>query len=505
MESRETSLFEKFKETGKHGLIYGLGSVLQKTVGFFLLPLYTTKFTTSSYGILGLIVTTGSVLSVVFTLGINYGLLRSYYDYKDSENRKMVITTSFLIALLSALSLLIMGILLSEKLSFIFFQTADYKIHFILIVLIAFFEIMNVVPIVVMRIRMKSLQYIIFQVLIFATGVGVIIYLINVRKWDILGSLAGLLLMQVLTTLFFYINIRKDFILKISKEEVKKMLLLGLPLIPTSLSAFVYNSIDKYFLNYYSELEVLGLYNLAYNFGHIVTVVLGTPIALIWPIMYLSVKEHKNARDFYSRALTYSLFIALFLFLLVSLLAKEAIMIFSNENFWGAYTVLPIIVFTYSLWSLRKIISVAVTVKRKTMYTAIANISGAVINIGLNFIMIPRYGMIGAAYATFISFMIVIGLTFYYNQKLIKIKYEILRVLKMFIAAAAIFFTGYFVVFENMVVSIVFKITIIILFPFLLILLKFYTPNEIHRAKLILASIGSKIFKRNSKRKKGNH
>jgi len=494
MGNKETSLFEKFKETGKHGLVYGLGSVLQQAVSFFLLPLYTTKFTTSSYGILGLITVTGSVLSVVFTLGINYGLLRSYYDYKDSENRKMVITTSFLIALISALALLIMGIFLSENLSFIFFQTSDYKIHFILIVLIAFFEIMNVIPIVVMRMKMKSLQYIIFQVSIFATGVGSIIYLVNVRKWDILGSLAGMLLMKVLTTLFFYITIRKDFVLKISKKEIKKMLLIGLPLIPTSLSAFVYNSIDKYFLNYYSETSVLGLYNLAYTFSHVVTVLVGTPIALIWPIMYLSVKEHKNAKDFYSRALTYSLVIALLLFLLVSLLAKEAMMIFSNKEFWGAYTVLPIIVFTYSLWSLRKIISVAVTIRRKTVYTAYANIAGAFINIGLNFIMIPRYGMIGAAYATFISFMLVIGLTLYFNQRLIKIKYEIFRIIKIFIVTAAIFFTGYFVVFDNLVLSIIFKIIIILLFPFLLALLKFYTPSEIERVKTFINSISKKVF-----------
>jgi O-antigen/teichoic acid export membrane protein len=491
--NRESTLFEKFKETGKHGLIYGLGSVIQQFASFFLLPLYTTRFSPSDYGILGLVTATESIIAVVFAFGINYGMLRSYYDYDDDEGKKTVISTSFLMVFISCAILLIAGISLSNTLSLIFFKTSNYRIHFILMTLIAVFEILNIVPIVVLRAKMKSLQYIFFQVLIFIIGVGVIIYLVNVRKWNILGPLTGQVIMGALTCFVFYFIIRKEFVFKFSKEEVKKMLLLGLPLIPGNLGAFVFNSIDRYFLNHYSNTTQLGLYNLAYNFSSVLSLLLATPIALIWPIMYLSVMYHKNAKEFYARALTYSLAISMFLFLGLALLSKEAIKIFSNPAYLGAYAVIPLIVLTYAFWATRKIINVAVTIKRKTIFTAISEVSGAVINIGLNFLLIPRYGIMGAAYATFISFIVVIGMMLYYNQKLIKLDYEIVRIIKIFAVTAVIFSAGYFIVFENLVISIIFKVIIVLLFPLLLAVLKFYYPNEIVRAKSTMRSAVEKL------------
>ena len=86
--SKTTSLFEKFRETGKHGIVYGLGAIIEKAIAFILLPLYTTKFTTSEYGILGLVTITGAVLTTIFLIGINSGILRSYYDYKDEKDNE---------------------------------------------------------------------------------------------------------------------------------------------------------------------------------------------------------------------------------------------------------------------------------------------------------------------------------------------------------------------------------------------------------------------------------
>ena len=166
---------------------------------------------------------------------------------------------------------------------------------------------------------------------------------------------------------------------------------------PASLSVFIFSATNRYFLNYYETTYEVGLYDLAFKFGNIITVLLATPISLIWPAMYLSVKDDDNAKDFYSRALTYFLSISLFFFLIFSLLSREVIHIFSNTEYWEAYTIIPILVLTYALWSIRKVINVALTLKRKTQGFAVINMIGAAINIGLNFLMIPRFGLFGAA------------------------------------------------------------------------------------------------------------
>ena len=480
---KNTSLFEKFKLTGKHGFIYGVGSIIEKAITFILLPLYTTRFTPTDYGILGLVILTGSVMATIFTIGMNYGLLRSYYDYKDERKRKEVISTAFYIVLMSSIILLILGIVFSKNFSMLLFDSYQYRLHFIVIVISSVFSILNVVPFIVFRVKMKSLQFIIFQIIFLSIGIGTIIYLVNYLKWGVLGALVGNMIMGAITCLTLYIYIRKEIVFGFLKVEFKKMLLLGSPLIPANISVFIFTAIDRYFLNYYSTTHAVGLYNLAYNFGNMITVLLATPISLVWPAMYLSVKDHDNAREFYSRALTYALTLSLFLFLIFSLLSKEVLKIFSDKEFWDAYLVIPFIVFTYSIWSLRKIIGVAVTIKRKTQGTAVINFIGAAVNIGLNFLLIPRYGIFGAAYATLVTFVIVIVLMFLYNQKLMKLYYEWKRIIKIIIVTAAIFLAGYLVNIDSIAISIVYKAAIILLYPFLLFLLKFYTPGEIQKAR----------------------
>jgi len=492
----ETSLFEKFKETAKHGIVFGIGAVLQKTISFILLPLYTTRFSVSEYGVLGLITITSSVIIIIFTLGVNFSLFRSYYDYDSEEKRKAVISTAFFLILIFNSILLIFGILFSESLSNLIFDSPEFKIHLMIIVGVSIFDMLSSIPYVVLRVKKKSLHYILFQALFLIIGLILIIYLVSVRNWGILGVLAGNLITYGISCISLYIYIRREIVFRFLRVEVKKMLLYGLPLIPSSLSVYIFDSTDKYFLNYFTTLNEVGLYNLAYKFGTVISVLFASPIALIWPAMFFSVKDHKNSTKFYIRAVTYIFYIALLLFLAVSLLSKEVIMLLSNEEYWGAYMVIPIISLTYALWSLNKVSNVAITLKRKTQVLAIIFGSGAVINVGLNILLIPRYGMFGAAYATISTFLIMIGTLLYYCQKLMRARYEWVRILKILLVSAIIFIIGWFVVIDNLTISIIFKIIIISLYPFLLLLFKFYTKAELQRAREFFRDVINKIKKK---------
>jgi O-antigen/teichoic acid export membrane protein len=476
---KETSLFEKFKETGKHGVIFGIGGVLQKTIAFILLPVYTTRLAAAEYGSLGLLITTGSIMSTIFILGINYGMFRSYFDYKDEESRKAVVSSAFFIILISNLILFAIGFGFSRQLSYAIFGNFDYRLHFILITVITIFEIFNVVPSAVLQAKRKSVAFISLQFIFLLIRLGLIIYLIISRGLGIMGVLIGNLTVGFLSCLTYYLYIRKEFVAKFLKSEAVNMLKVGLPLIPSSLSVFVFNSIDRYFLNYYTDLSEVGLYNLAYNFGNLVTVLFATPMALIWPAMFLSVKDHKNVKEFYVRALTYTSIIAFFIFLVVSLLSEDAIKIFANKEYWAAYSVIPIIVLTYSIWSLRKSVLVGVILKKRTQAQALIFFIGAVINIGLNFLLIPRYGIMGAACSTITTYIIIMIALLAYTMKLMEVRFEWLRLFKIVITAA-----------------IFFKIFLIILYPFILYLLRFYKRSEIDRLKKVMASVSKKLKRR---------
>ena len=86
----QKTISEKIKEAGKHGLIYGLGSIAQSAAGFFLLPLYAKYLLPHDYGVFSLIQMIGIVLGAIFYLGASSALPRSYFNYDDPEKRKKV-------------------------------------------------------------------------------------------------------------------------------------------------------------------------------------------------------------------------------------------------------------------------------------------------------------------------------------------------------------------------------------------------------------------------------
>jgi len=168
----------------------------------------------------------------------------------------------------------------------------------------------------------------------------------------------------------------------------------------------------------------------------------------------------------------------------------------SDKEYWASYSVIPIIVFTYALWSLRKSINVAILLKRKTSAEAIIFFVGAVLNIGLNFLLVPRYGMMGAAVATIITYFVLMVILFIYNKKLMDIKYEWSRIVKITIVTALIFGVCYFISIDNLVLSVVFKILTILLFPVFLYLIKFYESKELARLNEIKELVLRKIRRR---------
>lgn len=489
----ETTLFEKFKETGQHGIVFGLGTILQSAIGFLLIPLYTTHLTTSDYGILGLILITGNILSAIFALGLGSGLFRSYYDYDDEENRREVISTALFLIAISCVILSVCGLLFSSYLSILLFGNTNYKIHLLMIFIISFLGILNSIPFIIFRARKKSIQYAVLQISFVILGICTIVYFVAIKNWGVFGVLLGQVITGTISLFTLYSCIRKDIVLKFSGLEARKMLHFGVPLVPADLTSLIMNYFDRYMLDYYCTLSMVGLYHLGYQFGMVIMTILVMPLRLIWGPMFLSVKDHSNAKDFYSMALTYVIAIGAFLFLGLALLSKEVIYIVANKEYWGAYTVVPLITLTYLFYSVEIILNVGIGLERKTKVVALYFFIGAIANIILNFALIPEYGMIGAAYATLISFIIMITIVYFYNQKLIKIDYEWDRILKICLVTALIFTVGYGVIINDLYGSIAFKIGIILLYPLILYLLRFYSSDEIKRIKQIFGYVLVKL------------
>lgn len=476
-------MFSQLIRFSKHSIIYGLGVAVSQVVGFFLIPVYTRYLTPNDYGTLEIFTATSSVLSVILTMGLTTALFRSYFFHDDAEKKKQVVSTAFLFLTVTSglLTLLLIG--LAGSFSSLLFGSAEYTFYFRIIFLTVFCNTGVAIGLSVFRAREEPIRYSLVTVSQVVISIILNIVFVVVLHKGVLGILEAGLIAAALIYLSLMITLIRRAGFSFSRDELKRMLDFGLPLVPANLSSWILTLADRYFLQFLSTTHELGLYSLGYRFGLVINGLLVQPFQTAWmPFMFLIAKE-KKAKETYSRILTYFFLVAMFAALALSVLSKEALAIMATPAFRDAYKVIPLVALSYVMYGCCYVFMVGINLQAKTKYIALLFGAAAVLNLALNYILIPHYGMMGAAGATLISYMALAISTFLVSQKLYVVNYEWGRVLKIFIAAGVIFAGSFFIHYDSRIVTGVFKLLTLVAYPILLYLLRFYHPEEIQKVR----------------------
>ena len=241
---------------------------------------------------------------------------------------------------------------------------------------------------------------------------------------------------------------------------------------------------DRYILKLLVDYKEVGLYSLGYKVAGILNMFFIQSFTLsILPIAY-KMHGQKGDKRYYSKMLTYFVFVLFWAGLGLAFFGKELIEKFAlNPDYWLAYQVVPYIILAYIFSGARAVANLGLFLKSKTPYIAYNTIGAAVLNIGLNFILIPKYMMMGAAVATIISFIALYFVTYFVANRFYKIPYENLKLLKMLILASVLFFLSTLSSDFSTLPRLLTKLGILISFPFLLYPMNFYEEIEIERIK----------------------
>lgn len=399
-------MFKQLLRLSKHSVIYGLGVAASQIVGFFLLPLYTRYLTPSDYGVLEIFGVTQGILGIIFIMGLGSALFMSYFSCDDEESRKKVVSTTLIFLTATSLCFTLVLIALASNFSRLLFDSTQYTFYFRVIFLTLFFDAAIMIPLAVFRAREESKKYAILSLARIVVSIGLNIYFIVVLGKGVLGILESGLITAALLYCILVPSIIKNTGLRFSVTDLKKMLGFGLPLVPAGLGAWIMTLADRFFLQFLSTPHELGLYSLGYKFGMVVQGLIVGPFTLAWAPFLWSVAKEKNAKEIYSSVLTYFVLVGMFAALVLSVLSREVLMVMATPPFYGAYKVIPLIALSYVLYGCYFVLAAGLNLERKTKYLPFIVAVGAIINLGLNYLLIPSYGMMGAAVATVISYLI---------------------------------------------------------------------------------------------------
>lgn len=481
---------KKLKNTIKHTAIYSFGNIATKLIGIVLLPLYTTHISVAEYGVLGILEITIMILTQVLILGQSQAILR-FHDLEEyKEKRKSTLFTIFIFLFSVGLLFNLIGQSFTSKLSSLFSKPTEFAVYFKLCFLIIFLRVINELFLSVVRAKEKSIFYAVANITKLIIILGFNIYFTAFARIGIRGILYAYLIGDGSLFLILFPNMFFEMAPKFDNRILRESLLFGIPFIVASLAGMLLNMGDRYILKLLVNYREVGLYNLGYKVAGILNMFFIQSFSLSFvPIAY-KMYGQKGDKRYYSKTLTYFVFVLFWAGLGLSFFGKELIKLLAlNPDYWAAYQVVPYIILAYIFSGARNVVSMGLNLKRKTKYSAYSTIGAAILNIGLNFIFIPKYKMMGAAVATIISFVTLYFATYFIANRFYKIPYENLKLLKMLILAVALFFLSTLLANLQILPRILLKILILISFPIILYFLKFYEEIEVKTIKKIFLKI----------------
>jgi len=474
------------KRLGSQAFVYGLGYGLTRLIQFILLPVYTRYLTPADYGILALLLISGQIAIILTQAGLGSAMFREII-YVGTDRRDVESTVLSFLAVVGA-TIFALGYALSPALSSAMFDTADHVYLLRLVFLTSVLSVFESVLLARLRIEGRPRLYASLALARFIVGAAITI-------WFIVGlgrGLTGLVEATFLTAALFaaiYLGVllrgsRWGF----STAVLRRLLGFGGPLVPANLAGISLTSADRYILQHFGTTAQVGIYSLGYNVSLIINLAVNA-IQLAWPAQMFAIAREPNAERQLARTLTYYLYLVGFIALAISVFAREIVVLMATPEFYAASRVVPWICLAYLFSGIMQMTNSALTTQNRMHYSGLFASAAAVLNLGLNFWLIPRYGMMGAAWATLASYALLSIVLTAVNLRFWYIPYEYARLARIVLVGAILFWTSGHLSLDSIWLAALLKLSLLAVYPAALYLLRFYQPGELAAVARVWKSI----------------
>ncbi|MBA7518218.1 hypothetical protein ES705_10286 [subsurface metagenome] len=477
-------MLDNIRSTVKNALIYGLGNISAKLVGFVLIPLYTKNFSTAEYGILGVVEITTQIFIVLFGISLYSAFFRWYWDKKYIRNQKSIFFT-ILVSIGIVSLMMIAGLwFVSEDLSDFLLEDVKYTYLIRLMLITAGLETLAVIPATLMRLQEKSLLYSVANLVKLSFSLTLTVYFIAFLGKKVEGIYEAQIIGNIVYLLFLSHFIIKNITFRFDLSILKKMFVFSLPLVASALSGLILNITDRYTLRFLTNMSEVGIYTLGFKVANIIKVfVVNSVMLAVSPLIFRMMDEPNNKR-FYSKVLTYTTYIVLPVILAVSIFGKEAIKVLSQKpDYWNAYKIIPILSFAILFGMMKDIAMTGLHLMKKTKTIAVIVFTMMSFNVLLCVVLVYFWQSYGASIAILITQILYFITILRFAQKQYHIPFEIRKIIKMIITIVALCLIAKLFNSFPLYLRLITKTVLIISFPFILYFWNFYEEIELERIK----------------------
>jgi len=411
----------------KHTFVFGIANGISKAINLILLPLYTNFMTISQFGVFSLGLTLYYIANMMFRAGATSVMFKEYFEKKDVLYRKILIGNTYIYLILIAIALFFLSVLFKDFLNTSIIH-AENSFVIILILLTAISEALLSIPLSVLRAEEKSRLFGIFMVTqTLLTFILTYIALV-VLEMNVVGAFAAMLIAKMVCFIAGTITIISRIKLKMDLSIIKELAFLGWPLVFSGLATWIITMSDKIIISIFQGPARTGLYSLPERIGSIMTIAIFTPFSLLWGFESLKIYYNEDWQKKFPRYFVYLAGASLAFASFLSLFAPELIVILGKAAYLDAVIVVPPILLALIFNIFTRFHTFYLTVRRKNYIATLITLTGAVVNVLLNIILVKYFDYRAVAFSTLFAFCIIYYMTYIYVNKTMKFNHNVKKV-----------------------------------------------------------------------------
>ncbi len=485
-------MIEKVFRLGKETAIYGLSSIVGRFLNFLLVPFYTNYLTPDEYGVVSNIYAYVAFIFVVYGYGMDSAYMRFVSTLEMGDKKQNFSTPFFSLVGTSILFSLVIYFSATPVASLIGGPDAQSGlIRYAAWIL--FFDTLSIVPFAYLRMENKAKMFAGLRILNIFINVVLTILLLVVLHMKMEAVFTANLLASALTFLVLLWFAFPQLTFRFSRPLYREFLRFGLPYIPAGLAGIAIQVIDRPIVRALTNDATLGVYQANYRLGVLMMLVVGM-FDYAWRPFFLTHAKDADAKELFAKVFTYLVSLMMLVFVGVSLFIDDLVRIhlfgryFIHPSYWGGLSIVPVVLLAYIFTGAYVNFVVGVYLEKKTKYLPFATGAGALVNVAANYVLIPRLGIMGAAIATLLSYIVMAIGIYFPSQRLYHVRYEWGRIARLS-AAALIAFLAYSVLHPEpgSAYGIIVKFLICCAFVVLVLLLRVFDRSDLEQTKAAIS------------------
>lgn len=411
-----------FKIVLSHAPKYLTGSVIASGTSLLMMKYYTWVFDPAEFGILALYLVMFKYVTSLASLNLDSGSTRFYFDYRESRRDEYLSTMFWFITFISV-GVLVLGLLFMKPISNWIAPDSEIVYAVTLVTGIGAVYVSFLTRVLYNEHKSTSvLKHTIFQTFINHTSS---VLFISTFHLGIFGRMSGQGLGYILNIFTLVKEFSKENLFKIkmtfNKAMAKETFLLTLPGMISMILGVAFMYVDRFFLKHYIGDSAVGVYTLGFLLGQGLSMVYEAISQAILPKVYNDMnRNYEKARDELEH-FSYRYYIGLVIItIIISALSPAIVAVFSNDNYSEAASVMPFVMAGFMMGGFYKIPSLVLGFHKVVWFYPFLAILAFGTNALLNWWLIPIYGMIGSAFASFVGL-------FLYSLVMQTLSYRFLR------------------------------------------------------------------------------